>query len=265
MNAVERLKRFTTKTTNIKNSPGCWDSLLVEIFENEVKIGEYTRNYSSMYNTFVPFAQNGKEYALYSRHYTATRIMSLPDCKDLGGEEPCGFGFCPTGYYVPYDTCIDEPNDPNDSEEDIYKYNTYGPRGDFGFVCGCVWGDDSGGWKVQFLDLRNAAEGKIIRDQRFGYTEMSPSLSASELDKAIWVHDYSKEEWDKDVLCITIAGTKWYTLDGTQRGSSILEIHCPKCNRSNSLRTKYINDNYKQTLFEDKVVCPYCNHTESFK
>jgi hypothetical protein len=46
------------------------------------------------------------------------------------------------------------------------------PTGEFGFVWGCVWGDDSS-WKVQCLDLRRIREGVISRDERFGYVEIS--------------------------------------------------------------------------------------------
>ena len=42
------------------------------------------------------------------------------------------------------------------------------PTGEFGFVWGCVWGDDSS-WKVQHLDLSRVGEGELTRDERFGY------------------------------------------------------------------------------------------------
>jgi hypothetical protein len=46
------------------------------------------------------------------------------------------------------------------------------PDGSFGFVWGCYWGDDSS-WKVQYLDLSLIQEGIIMRDDRFGYVELS--------------------------------------------------------------------------------------------
>lgn len=46
------------------------------------------------------------------------------------------------------------------------------PAGDFGFVWGCYWGDDSS-WKVQYLDLSRIEEGMISRDERFGYVELA--------------------------------------------------------------------------------------------
>lgn len=81
---------------------------------NGNQLGEYTRNYASFGEaTFCPFqAKSGRWYALYSSHYTCTRVMSLPDCKDIGGEEPHQHGFCPVDYYVPI-LCGQEyePND----------------------------------------------------------------------------------------------------------------------------------------------------------
>lgn len=55
------------------------------------------------------------------------------------------------------------------------------PRGEFGFVWGCVWGDDSS-WKVQYLDLSSVQMGRIIREERFGYIRLAdhPKLKASE-------------------------------------------------------------------------------------
>ena len=46
------------------------------------------------------------------------------------------------------------------------------PVGDFGFVWGGVWGDDSS-WKLQYLDLSRVQEGIIVRDERFGYLELA--------------------------------------------------------------------------------------------
>lgn len=45
------------------------------------------------------------------------------------------------------------------------------PTGQFGFVWGCVWGDDSS-WKVQALDLSRVTDGVFVRDARFGYVEL---------------------------------------------------------------------------------------------
>jgi len=167
--------RFTCKTTTIKSKAPYWNTLLVEIFDQGVKIGEYKRNYSSMYNTFVPFEKDGKWYALYSKDYTATRIMSLPDCKDLGGEDPHGFGFCPVDYYVPrYYIYRDDKMEfriyENEEEEDLPEGQQWIYEG-YALLAGCVWGDDTS-WKLQYIDLSQCDKGIIERTDKFGYMEL---------------------------------------------------------------------------------------------
>ena len=137
---IDKLKR---KPSN----GGC----TIGIFNIETgeQVGSYERNYPFM-NTFHAFKSNGKWYALYSKHYTATRVMSLPDCKDLGGEEPSSVGFCPVEYYVPNSEAI--------GEEEGQEGNI---SGSFGFIAGCVWGDDTS-LKLQYLDLSNIKNGLII-------------------------------------------------------------------------------------------------------
>src|SRR5262245_49396950 len=101
----------------IENAPGTWNSLNVGVFElfddaREEQIGQYVRNYGRLYDTFFPFEQNGKYFALYSPDYTATRIMELPSCRDIGGEEPHSWGFCPVDFFVP--TFIEQEQSNND-------------------------------------------------------------------------------------------------------------------------------------------------------
>jgi hypothetical protein len=118
--ALQRRAPFYAKVLGKKdNGQGYWNYLNVGVFQRpeadlkvsgyseplvsdtDVLIGEYQRNYSTMYRTFHPFQLRGKWFALYSKDYTATRIMSLPDCKDIGGEEREQWGFCPTDFWVP--------------------------------------------------------------------------------------------------------------------------------------------------------------------
>lgn len=224
---ISELARYTVKEHINPNG-----KLKLDILYNHNKIGEYERNYSILYDTFYPFFLEGKYYALYSRNYTATRIMSLPDCKDLGGEEPHSNGFCPTGYYVPYldEVCYKSYQQYlDDTEED----KVIGPMGQFGWVCGCVWGDDSS-WKIQFLDLRGAAEGKIIRDERFGYRELLGG--ADKLSSAVNIEAFDKKELEKDNLIIEITSTKRYDLKGKQFVIHPF-IECPNCNVINGLKS----------------------------
>ncbi len=105
-------------------------------------IGRYQRNYDRFFNTFAPFKRNGRDYALYSPDYTCTRVMSLPDCKDVGGEAPDDGGFCPVDYFVPDESRVGDL------------------AGRFGFMYGCHWGCP---YQVQFLDLTRVEEGIVVR------------------------------------------------------------------------------------------------------
>jgi hypothetical protein len=128
------------KIRDIKTSPGCWNYQDIGIFNTEknIQIGSFVRNYNDEV-PFSAFKNNDKWYAVYSKHYTCTQVMELPSCDNIGGEKPDGFGFCPVELYVP-----DKAN------------------GKFGFVCGCVWGLDSGGWYLQYLDLTDPKKMKRI-------------------------------------------------------------------------------------------------------
>jgi len=125
------------------------------------ELGAYTRNYPSFFNTFCPFVRGGREFALYSPNYTTTRVMELPSCRDLGGEEPSSHGFCPVDYFVPVDP-------------------TTGDAGELGFVAGCVWGDDTS-WKIQALDLSDVEAGVVTRDERYGHLEVPEGRRLSEI------------------------------------------------------------------------------------
>ena len=100
-------------------------------------------------------------------------------------------GFCPTDYFVPtrvYYKNEDGENSPkNESlkETQVLFYS-------FGFVAGCVWGDDSS-WKIQFLDLSEAEKGIIKREEKFGYIELPDNQT---LKEAIDMYDYGYDEED---------------------------------------------------------------------
>jgi len=218
-------------------SPGGWNRSKIGVFrvenDSEEQISEYERNYSTIFSTFFPFHQDGKDFALYSPDYTVTRIMELPSCKDIGGEEPHSIGFCPTDYFVP--TYIDQKiisvttsergiidertwkvkvNEPSEkvleefttshkytngnTGEECENKTTYHPLTPllyypFGFVAGCVWGDDSTD-KIQYLDLSEAEKGVIKREERFGYIELPENLS---LKEAINMYDYGYDNEDE--------------------------------------------------------------------
>jgi hypothetical protein len=97
---------FVRVLDKVHYRPGAWQGLRVGVFRREngidVQVGEYERNYPSLFRTFAPFRVAERELALYSPDYTCTRLLELPSCRDIGGEEPEGNGFCPVDFFVPY-------------------------------------------------------------------------------------------------------------------------------------------------------------------
>lgn len=138
--------RYTTRVTET-SPPRTWKKVHVEVFDQGRKVGEFDRNYN-MLGTFEPFRQGDRDYALVSPHYTAISLMDLRTGEIIGGEEPNSNGFCPVGFYVPdwWDV-----HDGRVLPGSLWWTPDYEwPAGDFGFVWGCVWGDDSS-WKVQHV------------------------------------------------------------------------------------------------------------------
>lgn len=169
-----KMNKYEVELEKKSNGPGYWDSTIVKIFqvteEGKKYLGEYERSYGSFgRETFCPFTINGKDYALYSKDYTATRVMTLPDCKDLCGEESDAVGFCPVEFYVPY----------KEQDHDTRESGPTGEHYPFGFVAGCVWGDDTS-WKIQYLDLTQIEKGIFKREERFGYLELPDNISLKE-------------------------------------------------------------------------------------
>jgi hypothetical protein len=241
--ALQRPAPYYAKILDdIDNGQSSWRSLRIGIFErppldspageteendwsrepqysdSDPMIGEYNRNYHSLMRTFHPFQLRGRWYALYSKDYTATRLMELPSCKDIGGEGGDSWGFCPTDYWVPPLHYCESPCEPScprfnspehtpdytkpcicKNEEYIWHF----PDRIHGFVAGCIWGDDAS-WKCEYLDLSQADEGIIKRDDRFGYIEMPSALN---LDKAIRL-----EAYDRGKQSLTIAVQKHFDL-----------------------------------------------------
>ncbi len=187
---------YYVRTSKKPNRPGTWDSTIVEVFRRGIsarapgRIATYERNHA-MFQTFEPFRQGGRALALISRDYPKTAVLDLGTGEVIAeeveqfydGNPQCpGAGFCPVGFYVPdwwdiHDASIIPGSEYWNSEREW-------PNGSFGFVWGCIWGDDSS-WKVQYLDLSRIQEGVITREERFGYVELatagyrSPALTES--------------------------------------------------------------------------------------
>ena len=168
----------------------------------EEQVGSYVRNFYNLYRTFFPFRSGNRDLALYSPDYTSTRIMELPSCRDIGGEESHGHGFCPVDFLVP---SYEEREWTKDGEAHRFRmtfpgYGAYEAEKKnplvtpltfypFGFVAGCVWGDDNS-WKIQYLDLSEAAEGRLKREERFGYLEMGWGLN---LGQSVLISDHGED------------------------------------------------------------------------
>lgn len=196
MKAGTEARRFRAEAV-VKPHHVNWGSAVVKIFDGDVQIGQYERNHPGWAEeTFEPFEAKGVWYALYSRDYTSTRLMRLPDCVDLGGEESAAHGFCPVELYVPRYRRILQRNRSNGQEIESWHFEnsafawttagavdygydtTFGPWESLttGFVAGCLWGDDSS-WKLEVFDLSNVADGQISRSARFGHLQLARGMS----------------------------------------------------------------------------------------
>lgn len=161
----------------VKGTPKPNGGTIVEVFHRArgsglEKICEYERNYELL-RTFEPFRQGDRELALISRDYSRTAVLDLSSGQVVA-EEPAegGNSFCPVGFYVPDWWDVNDGSVIPGSQYWTPDYEW--PAGDFGFVWGCYWGDDSS-WKVQYLDLSGVRDGVVRRDERFGYVELATS------------------------------------------------------------------------------------------
>lgn len=168
--------KYFVKGSPKVNAPGAWNSTIVEVFRRvdsrggQEKICQFERNHS-LFQTFEPFRQDGREFALISRDYAKTAVLDLGSGRVLAEESEKGSdAFCPVGFFVP------DWWDVNDGSiipgNEYWNADREWPQGNFGFVWGCHWGDDAS-WKVQYLDLSQVQHGVVQRDERFGYVELA--------------------------------------------------------------------------------------------
>ena len=74
----------------------------------------------------------------------------------------------------------------------------------FGFVAGCIWGDDST-WKIQYLDLSEAEKGIVKREERFGYIELPDNLNLKDaIDLEDYLYDVHQERDENEEPCSEI-------------------------------------------------------------
>lgn len=167
--------RYFVRGTRKEYQPGTIAGTVVEVFRRPdaggepIRVCAYERNYGLL-QTFEPFRQNGREFALISPQYTGTSVLDLATGRVIAEEPVSSTGFCPVGFYVPDWWDIHSGTFIPGSE--YWHADSEWPSGEFGFVWGCIWGDD-GSWKVQYLDLAGIQDGVIRRDERFGYVELA--------------------------------------------------------------------------------------------
>ena len=188
---------WVSAATVASRDGGGWRTALVSVFDGDVQIGIYDRNHAGWAEeTFEPFQWNDEWFALYAPDYTSTRVMTLPDCRDLGGEPRSSGGFCPVEFFVPRyrqvltrnlatAKCYESwsfTNSSSDLDKVAEGYEaTFGPWITIptGFIAGCIWGDDNS-WKLQCVDLALAAKGEIVRSARFGHVQLAHGKSLAE-------------------------------------------------------------------------------------
>lgn len=100
-------------------------------------------------------------------------------------------GFCPVDFYVPDIVeelgLRDEPDPADawgywtgrDDKDDVNQIPAY--SGQFGFYCGCVWGDDSSD-KLRYIDLSQIKDGIVSDEERFGYWELPKGRLKDNID-----------------------------------------------------------------------------------
>ena len=201
-----------------------WGSCKVKIVDKKTNknIYEYNRNYSFL-KTFEPFRildenNTWRHYALISPEYTTFQLIDL-DSRKFVAENPYptltkdqaerlnsrskeenkyfegmsfpSWGFCPVEFHVPdFLDILDNPITEEFSSEDSLEeeYRIFESKRNFGFMSGCIWGDDSS-WKLRAIDLREISNGKISSDERFGYFEL-PDIPLNEVyDKTFFFYD----------------------------------------------------------------------------
>lgn len=197
---------FTLKSVKYPgDQPGHWPTSALLIYRDGMLLGGYRRLYSSFgKETFMPFCWQDQWYALYSANYTCTRVLRLnaESIEDWCGEEPAGGGFCPTEFHLPQVFIADIGDSTIWCLQDAGTYATYeafladaDDHGGqvqypgFGFLCGCVWGDDSD-WKLRYVDYSKVQDKVLVIDERFGYHPLPGRRLAECVDLTCWEPDF---------------------------------------------------------------------------
>lgn len=224
--------RFYTKISEYRlldQKPNSWSCTKVEIFDkeqNDIKVGEYIRNYpTKTLKTFFPFkSKNGNWYALYSETYHRTYVMSLPDCVKIAecntlrlDSEFDKSGFCPLSYWVPSVYAKDsrwiDKSYWHDIEEegviakDYAQYHWH--HLDFGFVYGCYWG---GSYYIQKIDLSQIDNGVVEISNPF-----NPNTLPEKIVDFSQVIDIYVDEEEGSAYGVGVLGKSYMFHDGSNK------------------------------------------------
>lgn len=188
-----------------EDKEGHWPTSALLVYREGILMGGYRRLYPSYgKETFMPFSWEGQWYALYSADYTCTRVLRLHAdvIEDWCGEEAAGTGFCPTEFYTPQvfklpgeDSsiwCFNAKNNYPTYAEFLAEAQECGAPPEypgFGFLCGCIWGDDSD-WKLRYVDYSKVADKILLIDERFGYHPLPKQPLAECVDLSCWEPDF---------------------------------------------------------------------------
>lgn len=186
--------RFTVTTKKVKIKEGCWEVLRCDVIDTSVLegnlIGSYDRNYSSLFNTFVPFEREGEWYALIGEQYNGFSIFRLtPKFERLYTTILSKGEFCPTDFYIPF---LKECYDLDNWDAPINKVWT----GYHAFLSGCFWGSEyeTCCMYIDMTDLSNPVvkplkdkEGYWIRIPTSGKLEDQISISM-EIDSELFLN-----------------------------------------------------------------------------
>lgn len=143
------MSNFSVKTEKFVLKSGCWECLRCIVYKNDKIIGEYHRNYPSLFNTFYPFINHGIDYAFIGEEYNGFSIYRLDDFKKI--YQINLKHFCPTDFYVEK-RLINYYEDLDENEQIRVKSDESGLHG---FFSGCYWGNEyeTGLWEVNLKDL----------------------------------------------------------------------------------------------------------------
>lgn len=176
---------FKLRVARTPTGKGTWDVRDCEILRDGNVIGAFRYGYSGgIQHIFCPFQYKEQWYCLYATSYMALSLGRLTD--KLEHIDSTADEFCPVEAAVPFHyfnhAGWERSGSDSDKEYIFHSYEWDADYGephefagwaDFGFFCGCHWGDDTS-YKLRFIDLRAIAEGKLLIDDKpLGYFDMA--------------------------------------------------------------------------------------------